>query len=307
MLAASDPENPQELRAFSDFSLSIYSEYLARIAALGGEAVPFQTSIALQASTKGEAISAGEAAALTPQLVPGGHQFIRLEEQSLDPRQLAHALLAAVRAAGIPVLTNTPVLEVHSHQQKVEVVTSAGRFAARRFVDCRGAWAGVSSELPPHTIVPRKGQMLALELPASLPLDLVVRTPQVYIVPRTKGPNRGRAIVGATIEDKGFDTTVHPEDIARLQSRAAALLPPLASAKVLASWAGLRPATGDGLPLLGELPGRPNHLIAAGHYRNGILLAPATAQVLADMVTGAPTPLDIARFSPARFVGAPRM
>ena len=78
MLAASDPENPQELRALSDFSLSIYPEYLARIAALAGETVSFQTSITLQASAKGEAISADEAAVLIPQLVPGGHRFIRL-------------------------------------------------------------------------------------------------------------------------------------------------------------------------------------------------------------------------------------
>jgi glycine oxidase len=70
---------------------------------------------------------------------------------------------------------------------------------------------------------------------------------------------------------------------------------------VLESWAGLRPATPDGLPLLGALPGRPRHLIATGHYRNGILLAPATAQVLADLATGVTPSLDLTAFSPARF------
>src|SRR5262249_16915943 len=109
MLAAADPENPQELRALSDFSLSIYPEYLKRIASLSGEAIPFQTSIALQASHRGDAISAGDVAALVPQLVPIGHRFIQLEEHSLDPRQLAHALLSAVGAAGIPVHTDCPV------------------------------------------------------------------------------------------------------------------------------------------------------------------------------------------------------
>ena len=143
--------------------------------------------------------------------------------------------------------------------------------------------------------------MLSVALPASLPLDLVLRTPDVYIVPRTKGPGAGRAIIGATIEDAGFDTTVHPADIASLQAKAAALLPPLASAAVLESWAGLRPATPDGLPLLGPLRGEPRHLLAAGHYRNGILLAPATARVLADLATGVAPALDVTAFSPARF------
>ena len=307
MLAVSDPENPQELRALSDFSLSLYPEFLHRIELLSGKTVPFQTSITLQASHKGDVISGADATALVPQLVQGDHRFFRLEEFSLDPRQLAQALLAAVRAAGIPLHSDSPVLEVHSLHETVEVITTVGPVRAQRFIDCAGAWAGVSSELPPQTIMPRKGQMLALELPASLPLEVVVRAPGIYIAPRTKGPNAGRAIVGATIEDKGFDTVVHPDDITRLHARAAELLPPLASARVLESWAGLRPATADGLPLLGELPGRPNHLIAAGHYRNGILLAPATATVLADIVTASTPTLDVARFSPERFVGADRI
>ena len=96
--------------------------------------------------------------------------------------------------------------------------------------------------------------MLSVALPPSLPLHLVVRTPDIYIVPRTSGPNAGRAIIGATIEDAGFDKTVHPSDIAHLRSLAAALLPPLADAPQLEAWAGLRPATPDGLPLLGALP-----------------------------------------------------
>jgi glycine oxidase len=306
MLAAEDPKNPLELRALADLSLSLYPGYLAQIESLAGEAVPFQTSTTLEASRQSQAISSGQVQALLPQLVPGSHRFVRLEEHSLDPRQLAQALLAAVRARRIPVHTDSPVLEVRSQKDGVEVFTPSECVAAKRFIDCTGAWAGVSAELPPQTIAPRKGQLLALELPASLPLDIVVRAPEIYIVPRTKGPNAGRAIIGATIEDKGFDTSVNPEDIARLHARAAMLLPALASARVLESWAGLRPATADGLPLLGALPGRPNHLIAAGHYRNGILLAPATAVVLADLIAEATPMVDVERFSPERFAGASR-
>jgi glycine oxidase len=142
--------------------------------------------------------------------------------------------------------------------------------------------------------------MLAVSLPPSLPLRVVVRTPNIYIVPRTSGPSSGRAIIGATVEDAGFDKTLHPADIAHLRSLAAALLPPLADAPQLEAWAGLRPATPDGLPLLGALPTLPNHFIASGHYRDGILLAPATAHVMAQLLSGEAPAVDLAPFSPAR-------
>ncbi len=129
-------------------------------------------------------------------------------------------------------------------------------------------------------------------------MHFVVRTPDIYIVPRTSGPNAGRAIIGATIEDAGFDKTLHPSDIAHLRSLAAALLPPLADAPQFEAWAGLRPATPDGLPILGALT--PNHFIATGHYRDGILLAPATAHVIAQLLLKEQTSIDLTPFSPTR-------
>jgi glycine oxidase len=147
--------------------------------------------------------------------------------------------------------------------------------------------------------------MLAVSLPPSLPLHFVVRTPDIYIVPRTSGPNAGRAIIGATIEDAGFDKTVHPSDIGHLRSLAAALLPPLAGTLELEAWAGLRPATPDGLPFLGALPKQPNHFIATGHYRDGILLAPATAHVMAQLLSGENPSIDLTPFSPARTIQEP--
>ncbi len=142
--------------------------------------------------------------------------------------------------------------------------------------------------------------MLAVELPPSLPLDIVVRTPDIYIVPRTRGEHAGRAIIGATIEDVGFDKTVHPEDIALLHARATRLLPSLNGATVLDSWAGLRPATPDGLPLLGRLPEASRHLLATGHFRNGILLAPATARVMTQFILEEIPAIELTPFSPAR-------
>ena len=147
--------------------------------------------------------------------------------------------------------------------------------------------------------------MLSVALPPHAPLSLVLRTGDLYIVPRTSGPNAGRALIGATVEDAGFDKTVHPTDIARLQREAAQLLPALADAPVLEQWSGLRPSTSDGLPLLGPHPSAPNHLFATGHFRNGILLAPATAHLLTAILLGEQPAIDLAPFNPGRFDLAP--
>ncbi len=142
--------------------------------------------------------------------------------------------------------------------------------------------------------------MLSVAIPPTLPLNLVIRTPDIYIVPRTTGPNTGHAVIGATIENVGFDKTIHPVNIARLHAAAAELLPPLATAPQLQTWAGLRPATSDGLPLLGPLANQPHHLLATGHFRDGILLAPATAHLIAQLLTNEPPSINLTPFSPTR-------
>jgi glycine oxidase len=305
MLAANDPHNPPQLRSLADLSLSLYPEFLDRLRVLSGIRVPFQTQTTLQAlprgvSTTDSELTPADLAHLLPALIPGDHRFILLEEHSLDPRQLATALLAAVHATTIDLHPNTPVLSTLSANNAIEIHTPTGILHAKQFVDCTGAWASITSRLPNLQIAPKKGQMLAVSLPTSLPLHLVVRTPDIYIVPRTSGPNAGRAIIGATIEDAGFDKTLHPSDLAHLRSLADALLPPLANAPQLEAWAGLRPATPDGLPLLGALPAEPGHFLATGHYRDGILLAPATAHVMAQLLSGESPSVDLTPFSPAR-------
>ena len=127
-------------------------------------------------------------------------------------------------------------------------------------------------------------------------LLIVLRTPGFYVVPR----GDGRVTIGATLEDCGFDKTVQPQAIARLLQSAARLWPPIAHAEVLESWAGLRPASADRLPLLGQM-GHPRCWIASGHFRNGILLAPGTASVLSQLVRGTVPEIDLTPFDPARF------
>ncbi|WP_263368303.1 NAD(P)/FAD-dependent oxidoreductase [Edaphobacter bradus] len=307
MLAASDPDNPLRLRGLSDLSLSLYPSFLDRIASLSGIDVPLHTSTTLQALPQhlldtipaADTLSPQTLSLLLPQLVPGERRFILLPEHSLDPRELAVALLRAVRATTIDL---RPRIAIHhlSATSGIEVHTSAGVFSSSLFVDCTGAWSLTSHLLPHLRVTPRKGQMLSVALPPSFPLHLVVRTPEVYVVPRTQGPAALRAIIGATVEDAGYDKTVYPEAITRLRDHAAALLPPLAEAGQIETWAGLRPATQDTLPILGSIPGRPNHFLATGHYRNGILLAPATAHVMAQLLNRESPSIDLVPFSPER-------
>jgi glycine oxidase len=307
MLAAGDPENPPPLRALADLSLSLYPGLLEYVQDLSNLRVPFQTRTTLQslpahrAATASE-LTAADLAHLLPALNPAGHRFTLLNEHSIDPRQLATALLAAVHKTQIDLRLSHRVLSTQAVGNHIDIQTSLGSLSAAKFIDCTGAWAASISHLPGLQVSPKKGQMLAIELPSSFLLQVVVRTHDVYIVPRVTGPNAGRAIIGATIEDAGFDKTLHAPDIANLRSLATALLPPLADAPQLEAWAGLRPATVDGLPLIGSLSDRPNHLLATGHYRNGILLAPATALVIAQLITGETPPIDLAPFSPNRIL-----
>ena len=313
MLAASDPYHPPQLRALANHSLSLYPAFLEHLQDLSGLRVPFQTHTTLQSlpselaaslAISGE-LTAADLAHLLPALNCAGHRFILLDEHSLDPRQLAAALLAAVRATTIDLRSHTRILSTRASRNFIDIHTSLGQLSAGKFVDCTGAWATSTSLLSDLQVVPKKGQMLYVALPSSFPLSFVVRTHDIYIVPRMSGPNAGRALIGATVEDAGFDKTLHASDIAHLRSLAAVLLPPLAPALQLEAWAGLRPATHDSLPILGALPDQPNHLLATGHYRNGILLAPATAHVIAQLLSGESPSLDLAPFSPSRVLKPP--
>jgi glycine oxidase len=305
MLAAGDPHNKPALQPLADLSLALYPAFLDRIHALSGTEIPFQTQTTLQSDRKpahlDNALDRTDLDRLLPGNIFGSHRFYLLDEKSLDPRQLATALLTAVQSTSIRLFPHTTLLDTHSSGNAVTANTSSGTIEASAFVDCTGAWAS-SGTLP---VIPVKGQMLAVAIPPSLPLRFTVRTESIYIVPRTCGPNAGRAIIGATIEDVGFDKIVHPSDIANLHAQASCLLPQLASAPILESWAGLRPATPDGLPLLGAIPSRPNHYIATGHYRDGILLAPATARVMAQLLSGETPSTDLTPFSPSRHLPNP--
>jgi glycine oxidase len=276
MLAVDDAHNPLELLPLSRRSIALYPAFLMHIESLSGMAIPFQTESTLQYFEDGS--------------------VLRLAERSIDPQQLATSLMAAVEASAIQVLPHTAVASVHETAGEIRLFTSNGvEFSAKHLVHANGAWLDAAPG-----ISPRKGQMLRVKLA----LGEVRRSSEVYIVPRTIGPSAGTALIGATVEDAGFDTATHTEDLAELRRLAAKLLPILddsnASPEVEA-WAGLRPATPDHLPLLGVLREHPRQLVAAGHFRNGVLLAPATAEMIAALIEGRPGEIDLSPFRPERF------
>ncbi len=123
-----------------------------------------------------------------------------------------------------------------------------------------------------------------------------MRSPEAYLIPRSDG----RLLVGATVEEAGFDKRTDLATIQRLHKAAISLVPKLADAKILEDWAGLRPGTPDALPILGETQ-TPGYYVATGHFRDGILLAPVTAEVMAAVIEGRLPEHDLTSFSPVRF------
>jgi glycine oxidase len=291
MLAAHDPEHPPELRDLAEFSIGLLPGYLRLIEDLSGQAVPLRTTAALiagEAST-GHTLSAEQARRRIPQLQTNGRTFRWLEETSLDPRDLCRALPTAAAGAGVDLREGVEVLSVTSHAEGVEVSTSKGTWSANAFVNCQGAWSGLGVE-------PRKGQIFKVSLQPPLDLPCVIRTPEIYLVPR----GNGEVVIGASVEQVGFDRRVDPSVIDRLLAQAAELWPPAREARIVESWTGLRPGTADGLPLIGPDPSCRHGWVASGHFRNGILLAPGTAVLVRELLQGESPSLPLAAFSPAR-------
>jgi glycine oxidase len=133
-------------------------------------------------------------------------------------------------------------------------------------------------------------------MPSRTLLKHVVRSPHAYLIPRSDG----RLLVGATVEEAGFDKRTDLATIQRQHKSAIELVPKLADAKILENWAGLRPGTPDALPILGETP-ITGYYVATGHFRDGILLAPITAEVMAATIEGRTPEFDLSAFSPSRF------
>jgi glycine oxidase ThiO len=204
--------------------------------------------------------------------VVGGYWFET--DGQVDNRALYKSLQVAAASAGVRVETGVTI----TAQDLQDLSQGVAGLMADRYILATGAW---SQELLPVPVVPRKGQLIALQVPPGedLPLNTVLFGTEIYIVPRRDG----RIVIGATSEDVGFAAGNTSEGIAGLFDRAIRLCPALAKYPVVEQWWGFRPATPDELPILGY-GADPRLILATGHYRNGILLAPATAQIIADLL-----------------------
>ncbi len=234
---------------------------------------------------------------LTPSFNGGVHAPA---EAVVDPRAMSAALLAAPAAAGAEIRTEVDVVAALLDGERIAGVrTAAGdELRAGAVVLATGAWAGETEWLPAFArpqVRPVKGQILELRALDGAPCGRIVASERVYLVPREDG----RLIVGATVEERGFDTAVTAGGVHELLREACRLLPDIAEMELVEAMAGLRPGTPDNLPLIGAgaLDGL---VLATGHYRNGILLAPLTGEAVAELLDRGELPDSVAPAAPAR-------
>lgn len=245
-------------------------------------------------------LTAREARGLEPALSPALRWALRFEgDHQVDSRRFSRALWLAAIAAGAEFLVGSEARElVHDGARAAGVRLADGdRVLADRVVLAAGSWSGRLGNLPrPVPVRPVHGQLLALEAVSPL-LRHVINTPRVYLVPRSDG----RVVVGATVDESGFRTRVRAAGSLRLLEAAIEAAPALADHALTAQWAGLRPGTPDGLPILGPDPDVEGLLYATGHYRNGILLAPLTGELVGALALHEPPAHDLGCFSIGRF------
>jgi glycine oxidase len=240
---------------------------------------------------------------LEPGLHPALHGGVHApHEAGVDPGALVAALRVACERAGVDVVTGAEVTGATLDGNRIEAVETAdgGSHPAGATVLAAGAWSGTADWLPESArppVRPVKGQILTLRAAdGPAPAARIVVTERVYLVPRADG----RLVAGATVEELGFDTRVTAGGVHEVLREAYRALPDVAELELERTVAGLRPATPDNAPVVGP-GGLQGLLLATGHFRNGILLAPLTATGVAAMLSGEEPPPELAVADPARF------
>lgn len=224
-------------------------------------------------------------------------------EAQVNNRALGLALARAFQRAGGTLLANETVIRIdHEDNRATAALTPFQIYHGDAFVLASGAWTTRIENIPPDAmppVTPVKGEMIALQPPSvdALPKPLIWGN-GIYLVPRN-----GRLFVGATMEEAGFDTSLTKSAMEWLFARAHGLMPGLQEWDIVEHWAGLRPGSPDGLPILGQTSLRGLYA-ATGQFRNGILLAPAIAEALNCLILEKPVQDYVTSFSPARFLQA---
>ncbi|MGH7477475.1 MAG: glycine oxidase ThiO [Longimicrobiales bacterium] len=308
-------EGPFRTLALASFER--YPAFVAEVEALSGLPVGYRTdgklevalsdadAESLRARYAGIGAPAGEwldrAAALSCE--PGLAASIRgallfRRDHSIDNRMLGRALWLAARHAGVTFHAGGDVARLRHSRGRVHGVAlrDGTMLDAPTVVIAAGAWSAQIDELPrPLAVAPVRGQMAALDA-APDTIRHTLMTTRCYLIPRRDG----RVLVGATVERAGFRIQITAAGIQSLLNGALEVLPALGDAALAEVWAGLRPGSPDDLPIIGADPDVAGLVYATGHYRNGILLTPITAELVRDLVVGR-RPAELAPFSPARF------
>ena len=306
MLVECPLETPKALQPLATWSAQMYPEFVHELQDESGVDVdlrgdgtilfPSPEHMREQPKFASENPLPAPLSELEPSLAELSVPAIFLKERSVDPRALGAAALKAAKHRGADISSGSEVTEVLISNGRVSGVrTDKTIYSAPAVVNCAGAWAGGVG--PQHFPTrPVKGQMLSVVGgPRDTPRH-VIRSPDVYLVRRSDG----RVLIGATVEEAGYDKRIVAEAIEGLHRAALRLIPTLSGARMLEAWAGLRPGTPDNLPILGETA-TPGYFVAAGHFRDGILLTAVTAHLMAQVITGSQPDHDISAFSPTRF------
>lgn len=222
------------------------------------------------------------------------------EDGCLDPAALCDALRADARRLGVRILPETGHRLAIAGSRVTGIVTDRAAVSAEHIVVAAGAWSPQIDRLPRQLpIEPVRGQLVATDWPTGLP-PVVLYHGHGYLLPRGR-----EAILGSTMERAGFDASTTASGIAQIRDAAQQLCPEVAILPTRRAWAGLRPVTPDGRPILGADPDVTGLWYATGHGRNGILLAAITGEIIADLLATGHTDMDIAELSVNRFAAAP--
>jgi glycine oxidase len=304
----SDPGQRQLLRTARD----LWPAFATMLTARTGVGIPLNRSGVLELATsiheaerlralatpEAPWLDAADLTTLEPHLAHAQGALHFLDDGAVNPLVLLKALKhAAARHVHIRVIPDTVTAITPGRPDQAVTLTlgSGTAMSAMRVVIAAGAWSGAIVGLPMHLpVAPVRGQLMSV---ASKALRHVVMLGAGYAIPR----GDGRTILGGTEEHAGFDAQHTAEGAQRIRSLAAAILPSLGTAGMLSTWAGLRPMTRDGLPIIGPDAEHPSVIYACGHGRNGILLGPLTGALVQSAVTGAPAATDPTPFSPLRF------
>jgi glycine oxidase len=319
------PENAEMIPfvPMSLASVALYPEFIRKVEGLSGMGVGYRkdgaldaildgnaeeelsTVIALQhgVGLKAQALSAEEARQMEPALTEEIEAAIfREDEASLDTRAFTEATLKAAERKGVQIFAGNGAKALWKAGGRCKgLVLEKGQAQAKWTVIAAGCFSARIEGVEPYApVFPAKGQMMALRC-ESVEIHRVLWLEHTYLVPR----NDGRIIAGSTIERTGFDHDVTAGGLRKILNEATKLAPGLEKARIEETWAGLRPDSPDHLPIIGptDVDGL---LIATGHFRSGILLAPVTARLIREWVSVQKVSVDWERVSPMRFLEATR-